>query len=571
MFNLLDKYRFTADPDGTPETLTPVNDGLKKRWELQDDGVSYRVKLETELVFRGADYTYFKDILDAGTPCEVALLIEQFCSSDWETWFEGKILPTEGSYDLDKCEVSFKVVTDDVYECAKMNFGKETNWLEYGDAKTLLSIYGTIETENCSFVGTAANVLPSLVKDCWSGGTGDFQFGFFPDPATGWTPVLHTQSFADPVLTADTQWKREFVNQPTEPPGDGWISLGSDDWARPISILSYTQEFTELTYDYEAIVGDIDVSNGHLLSDMLEGAMEATGCDIDEVVSNFFGINPDATHPTNTAYDYATDVDETMQAVMIYQKSDIVNPTATNDATILNLSLNDMFIALRDSLNVFWAIVDVGGTITLRIEHLSYFEGAAGFDLTALPASDPGKYIRGLNRFEIEGEIPTFERFAYQESFTAEFLAQRIEYGCANGAELDRQLSQMNADFPGLFGNSDAGLNGFVFICTYPISGDDYLIDNTGAILNGAMAWGPLHDNIWVFGRFATGATSTAAGALTVESLKRRKVQAAIQMPFCCEAFEPSETVETALGLGQVKTAEQDTKAGILTLNLLHE
>lgn len=570
MFNLLNKFRFTANDGSGDTTVTPVNTGLRKRWELQENGVSYRVTLGTELVFRGADYTYFKDILDAAEECSVTLLIEQFCSPDWTTFFEGKILPTEGKYDLDKWEVSFKVVPDDVYECAKNNFSKQTNWLDYGTAKTLKAVYGEIQTENCSFVGTAANVLPSLVKDCWSGGTGDFQFGFFPDPATAWTPVTHNQSFADPVLTADTVWKREYVNQPTQPPGYGWINIGGDDWVRPVTIISYAQEFTATTYDYEAVILDdtFEVSNGRFLSAMLEGAADATGCNFDEVRSQFFGINADGATPSNTAYDYARDDEAVMQSVLIFQKSDIVNADATNDATILNLSLNDFLTALRDSLNVYWAIVEEGGDTILRIEHLSYFEGAAGFDLTTL---DGGKYIRGLNRYEIDGEIPPFERFAYQESINPEFQANRIEYTCPNGSEIDRQLSQMCADFGGLLNNENAGLEGFVFVCAYPITGDDYLMDNTDGMANGAMMWKHLFNNLWVFGRYSLTATSTAGGTFTVETLKKRKAQAAIQIPFCCESFEPTETVETALGLGMVRNAEQDTEAGILTLNLLHE
>lgn len=568
MFNLLNKFRFTANDGSGDVTVTPVNTGLKKRWELQDNRVSYRVALSTELVFMGADYVYFKGILDAGTPCEVSLLIEQYCAAEWVEFFAGRIVPSEGKYDLDKCEVSFKVMPDDIYECAKMNFSKQTNWLEYGTAKTLESLYGTIETETCNFTGTAANVQPSLVKDCWSGGTGDFQFGFFPDPATAWTPVTHTQTFADPVLTAETVWKREIVNQVSQPPGYGWINIGGDDWVRPAAILSFVQTYTATTYDYEAELANFTASNGRLLSELLTEAVEATGCDIDEIRSDFFGINADATNPTNDAYDFSTDDEGVMQSVLIFQKSDVVNPGATNDATIMNLSLNDMLTALRDSLNVHWAIVQDGGDNILRIEHLSYFEGAAGFDLTTLA---DGKYIRGLNRFEVDGEIPSFERFAYQESFNPAFLAQNIEYSCATGEEMDRQLSQMCADFGGLFNNTDARLTGFVFVCTYPISGDDYLLDTTDGASNGAMEWEHLFNNLWIFGRYSFAAISTAGGTFTVETLKKRKAQAPIQIPFCCDEFEPTETVLTALGAGMVKTAEQDTEAGTLTLNLLHE
>ncbi len=578
--NLNDKYRFTAN-DGTGDTtVAPVNDGLKKRWELQDDGVSYRATLGTELVFRGSDYTYFKDILDAGEPCSVTILIEQFCSPDWVTWFEGKITPTEGKYDLDKCEASFNVLPDDVYQCAKENFGKETNWLLYGTAKVLKALYGTIETDVCSYNSTV--IIPAssgqllFLRDCWSGaGPHDVQFDPDSDPTTGWTPVAHSQVYTGTGavgvddVNINTTWKRETVNQVGAPPGFGWVNIGGNDWVRPVSVLSSVQAITALTGSYTATLADFeDLSNGRLMSDMITDAIDETGCDIDVIVSNFFGINPDSTQPTNDAYDYALDDEAVMQSVLIYQKSDIVNPDATNDATRLPMSLNNFFTALRDSLNVYWAIVDVAGTITLRIEHYTYFEGSAGLNLTTLGG---GLYIRGLNRFETEGEIPTFERFAYQEAFNEGFVSRRIEYGCPNGSELDKQLSQMNADFGGLYDNAAAGLNGFVFVCAYPISGDDYLIDNIDGISNGAMQWKHLINNLWVFGRYSMTATSTAGGTFVVQTLKKRKAQAAIQIPFCCDEFEPSETVTTALGAGQVKSAEHDTKAGILTLNLLHE
>jgi len=371
-------------------------------------------------------------------------------------------------------------------------------------------------------------------------------------------------------VNINTTWKREVVNQPTSPPGYGWVNQGGDDWARPITVVSSVQSIGDLTGSYTAEFLDdtFEVSNGRTLEAMLEQALSATGCNIDEVRSDFFNRNQDNTNPTNDAYDYAKDVEGVMQNVLIFQKSDVVNPDATNDATRLLLSFNDMFTAFKDAFNVYWAIVQDGGDTVLRIEHETYFTGSAGLDLTTL---DGGKYIRGLNRFETDGEIPPFERFAYQEAYNEAFNPRRIEYGCPNGSEIDHQLTQMNGDFGGLYDNADAGLQGFVFVCAYPISGDDYLIDNIDGIANGAMQWKHLINNLWVFGRYSMTATSTAGGTFAVQTLKKRKAQAAIKIPFCCGNFEPTETNQTLLGAGQVKSAEQDTQTGLLTLNLLHE
>lgn len=580
MFNLLDKFRFTANSGGGDVTVIPMNTGLRRRWELQDDGVAYRRTLSTELVFRRSDdpdsYTFFFDAYDNDI-CDVSILIEQFCGGEWVEFFTGKIAPSEGKWDFDKCEAAFRVTPDDVYECAKNNFPKENNWLTYGTAKTIKAIYGEIQTTICSYDGLVVipNVQLLFLRDCFSGGTHDVQFDPDPDPALAWTPVAHSQVFTGSVVgvsevSIDTTWKREYVNQPTQPPGYGWINIGGDDWVRPVAVVSSTQTQTELSYSYTAEFLDetFEVSNGRLLSVLLEYAADATGCDISEVRSDFYGINADDTNPTNDAYDYAKDDEGVMQSVLVFQKSDVVNADASNDATYFTMNLADFLTALRDSQNVHWAILQDGSDFILRVEHLTYFDGAAGMDLTTLA---DGKYIRGLNRFETEGDIPAFERLAYQESFNAEFQPKLISYGCATGGQKDYQLSQMCADFGGLLNNDAAGLQGFVFVCAYLISGNDYLLDTLGGIANGAMAWKNLINNLWVFGRYSNTATSTAGGAFAVQTLKKRKAQASIQMQFCCEAFEPTETVETALGDGKVKSAEQNTETGMLTLNLLHE
>lgn len=572
MFNLLNKYRFTANGD---TTVTPVNTGLKRRWELQDDGVSYRKTLATELVFKGSDYEYFTGLIEAGEECEVSMLIEKYCSGDWSEYFTGRIVLSEHKRDYDSCEISFRVQPDDSYQCAKENFGEENNWLTYGTAKTLVGLYGTIEAIVCDYDGLVVipNVQLLFLRDCFSGdGPHDVQFDPDPDPDLAWTPVNHNQIFTGNTVGVsevqiETRWEREIVTQVSPPPGYGWVNLGGDDWARPITVISSTQEQMELTYTYDAVTLDetFEVSNGRLLSDVLESAIMATGC-VDEVVSNFFNINPDGTNPENDAYDFAKDVDAVMQEVLIFRNSDVINPDASNDATYLPLRLTDVLNDLRDGLNVHWAIVNEGGTVKMRVEHWSYFEQAvSGINLVTLA---DGKYIDGLKRYELEGEVPTFESFTWQQAYSAGFLKSYIRYSCPTGDELPRQTKQMNADFPGIYANTGAGYDGFMFVCAYLDSGTDYLIDNRSGVANGSMKWLYILQKLWPFGRPSMQATGP--GSFEVETVKKRKVQAQIVMPFCCDDFEPTDLVTTQLGDGQVKSAEDDTEAGTMTLNLLH-
>ena len=103
------------------------------------------------------------------------------------------------------------------------------------------------------------------------------------------------------------------------------------------------------------------------------------------------------------------------------------------------------------------------------------------------------------------------------------------------------------------------------------IDTDVYLIDNTNNEANGAMAWRVLFPALWAYGRYGP-EVSTTAGALTVQTVRKRKAQIPIKFKYCCDNGEPSPTelIQTGLGWGQVKDMELDTERDTMTVNLLH-
>jgi hypothetical protein len=94
-------------------------------------------------------------------------------------------------------------------------------------------------------------------------------------------------------------------------------------------------------------------------------------------------------------------------------------------------------------------------------------------------------------------------------------------------------------------------------------------MNTLGGEANGAFAWENILPALWADGRFHLDATANVPG-YTVNSVRKTKEQAQITIPFCCDdTFEPSELVQTQLGWGEVKGAEQDTERGTLKLTLL--
>lgn len=567
MPTLNEKYRFTASDGVTPTVVEPLDGWPRYRWERVDDGKFFRKKLANELLFAGADYAYFKALYDADDCTKITLLIERYCAGAWVTDYEGKIVIAEGDYNVSRCEVSYQVAPDDLYECINRNLEKPLNWLDVSSAVSVNSIYGTIETINCIYNGATfgTNSINQFYKFCWSGGALDINTGTTPDPSLAWRPIAHHQYFDTPTagqLELDTIWARETVTQVATPPGAGWINLGSNVWVRPVVYGTITENRTATTYTFSAEIADVDVDNGRLMGETLEAIVAALDCDVDSVVSDFFGINPDATAPSNSAYTFAANY---LQSLVMFQKSDVVRASATGNAVFLEMTLKDFLDDLRKSLNVYWGISSAG---VLRIEHWSYFEGTNSLDLTTL---DGGIHIAGSTRFRAQDNTPAVEKFAYQEAFSTNFLSKIMTYsdGCASDRTEDYSCRSLCADFGGLLENDSAGLIGFVLVSTYDDGSGGYIIDNTNNEANGALAWRATFPTLWAYGRYNAD-ISTTAGAVTVASVRKRKGQSKIEIPFCCEDFEPTELVNTSLGWGEVKDAELDTQKNILTLNLLH-
>ena len=105
-------------------------------------------------------------------------------------------------------------------------------------------------------------------------------------------------------------------------------------------------------------------------------------------------------------------------------------------------------------------------------------------------------------------------------------------------------------------------------MATIEIGGGEYLINTLGGEANGAFAWTNCLPVLWADGRFHADATANVPG-YAVNSVRKTREQVQLTIPFCCDTFEPSELVNTQLGWGEVKSAEENTERATLTLNLL--
>lgn len=556
--------KYTFDADGT--TVNPVNDRIVFAWERENETAFFRKVLKTKLLFRGADFAYFKGLFDADVCAFVVLTITRG-SFEWA----GKLRLSRGDWDLDKCEFEIEADAADDYACFLGQTKRSFNLLNYGTRIDVQPLYGTIETVTCNYSGTAP-VFSGLVYygACWPVPDQDFYPSTTPHGTQRWRPISTEKVFTSATdCSIDTTWAREAVTQVGTPPGGGWFNIGGNDWVRAINYATFSQRTVDNAYssqDFysEATYLDETLENGRRFADVLDEIVASLDCDVDGVRSNFLDTNPDGVSPTNDAYTQAADK---LANLMMFQKSDIVTPTATGKAYIMFVTLEDCLKILRETFNVFWSIEVDGANKYLRLEQLSWYEQTTnGTDWTATAPA----YIAGTRRWTEAEQVPQFEKFAFVQSFALNFGEKIIEYGegCATvGQTIEHIPAQTVTDIGGIWQNPESGLEGVCLVATYEDSGTLY-VSSANNDLNGDLSFVELVKWYWMHGRYSTDLSFTG-GAVTVESTRRRKKQVEIKVPLCFdETFDPAQLQRTGLGWGEVDAAQWDTLTELLTLNL---
>lgn len=304
-------------------------------------------------------------------------------------------------------------------------------------------------------------------------------------------------------------------------------------------------------------------------------------CSLTEVQSDFFEMNPPGDAPEYVAgYNYVTGELNKVAHIHMAQKSDIIDPTASNPATKGMITFSEITEMLKVVFNVYWFI---DGT-NLRFEHYKYFVRTANpnFNLTD---ADKRQWIIGKNKYSYEkAKMPKYERFKWSEAANTDFIGFEIRYdsSCVN---LDSKSNVLNYS-PGnvttdiLFINSDPteiNKEGFVLIAN-DLVGSTYVVQSEAGLITGLikpnahLSWANLHYNYHRHGRVLLEGSMNNQ-VTTFLSAKRTKKQPDIKFPFCCddELLPLTELVTTYLGAGEIDKMSFSVKNNTMTTDLLHD
>ena len=576
-------YRLT-DRLGTLAVIPLGEKGFSLDFERQnEDKLSYEKKLSGKIMFVGEAFNRLNQIENSIYRCEEQkLTILKVCNGIEKVIFIGKISLNEAEFNLDKCQIVAKFSEDKTDKCIDDGKSVKVNLFQLIYNRLTVktkSFQGTIQTQNCF-----QNSPSGVSSDYWCG-TGD-------PYAQNWTLVSYNENSRDGVHHhVSNTWKREIIEVDcSDTPDPEWVlvedncgTTGKKKYARGVTTFDcvyssqpedengsyqYTMDCKVLGYEG----GTTSIDNGMHFSEVMKEILKGA-CPNLTLKSDFFQINPDNV----SAINYVTGKTSTVNNIVIFQKSDVKRPTASGNASKLEITLEDMLEILLKMFNVKWRIE---GNV-FRLEHVSYYSKSVG---TNVMSNELKKYFEGKRIYSYQSEkIPQKERFKFKEQQGADWNLEIVYSGCVTNTkknEVENIIDEAMTDIVFAMQNpsSDSKFvedTGFVLVSTKKI-GNEYFINSepstNGTRLNNVFAWVQLVRDFHYYERPMKVGKVNGVTTNFITSIPTKKGDRfAIPLNVCQTDFNPDDFVLTALGQGIVSSAKYRFNDSFLELDLLYE
>ena len=576
MITLHDTYQFfiTTPQHGTWQAY-PENDKLQWVWKKEDDSAFYRLELNTTLKFKNnaakgvTDFAKLYELERSEDRCDfVPIEINRKCGDGWFSFWKGYLAVIDGEFDVSKCVLEIKPRIDDEYRCMLNTWDKDydvydgpniglrptvTNLTASGGLTIVSNIH--FETFYCPPPFACAPTF-----EFW-------QNGPLQAPVNSWG--IYRQDVVqgigingEPFWTRVTYYARE-IGVFTLDPGSPWIYIGNSypigSYARPIDAAILDENGNVITFKNGLRLNDVIKWLAGSYDEQEQFGLGFCGY---EVVSDFFGINPDNTAPSNIAYNYAA---QFCHEISIHQITDIKRPNASKPEFIWPFTFKKLLEDLQTMFNVRW-VIDSGNI--LRIEHLSYFDNRNMLDLTH---DDFKPFIAGKHKFKYLSEaMPLTETFTFPvQGSQIDFIGRPILYNetCSYNTDAKNESYSTQilfSDVEDIFLNPDKYPNdGYVLISTDSFSTIKSDIGELSAneILNGCFSWANLMYNFHRYGRpQRIGNMNNQDEVFLSWEPKREQVE--LSFPMCCDdllnTFDPKDKVRTQLGWGIISECQME-------------
>lgn len=621
----MNQYKFYITHNSITTQVFPVYESLKFSWER--DGVRFRRKLKSEFTFvndakQGRwDFNTILSIETGNLRCETIYIeIQRSCDrgKSYSTYWNGSFSVNDGKFNLDQCIYTITVPNvEDKYSCIYKKLNDEFNLILSGPLLTIKNITQfNYEFYYCDISGVSQPVSdPNTLRIC------------FPSPSAEeatWTELYTDIDCYDFECTAYVGTLIIYVRErvvsvnvggiSTPPAGSGWVEVsGSNNGETTTYVRPYTGTLPVIDNTIvnvacngtPTLIGGLSYIklfftnlNGNCadgndwywsppnavktytqfrtLYDAIDYLLDEICPDL-TLVSDFFEWNPIGDAPDYIAgKNYVTSLTNVVNNLAIAQKSDIIDPNATQHATKGMITLKNLLDNLKTIFNIDWFI---DSNDNFRLEHYKYFNYSVGYNSTAGVHKNWNLKNR-IYSYKKEN-MPSKEIFQFMESQNIDFVGRDIIYtsSCVTN-EGENNSKQYSADKISTDINfienqpTDIEKSGFVLAVYESINSINQIAKETGLLTgalltNAHLSWANLHYNYHRYGRVLLEGNMNGNNE-TFLSAVRNKVQSNVKLQICCgQQFDPTAIlVETELGNGEVESAEQVEDIVTLQINI---
>lgn len=463
-----------------------------------------------------------------------------------------------------KFEIEGNSATREVFP--KLNSDFAIKWNKQDDRKYDF----TKEIEDITFTGDDFNYLYTLEKN------GECYFFYFRIYLVCGSEQENHLMYEGTFNTISVKWDLDRCVQTIKVKSiDPYTCIEDND--DEINVLDAGLQTYTINYSYSQDFDTID--NGMKLQNVLQYLLDQACPESNlTIVSDFFQWN--AENITNI--NYVTGVFNKYRNLILFQKSDIKRPNASNNATKAETSFKKL---LEDVLNIFNCGYKIIGN-AFRIEHISWFETDLGLNLVQ---EKNLKLLRGTRKYGFNTtKIPKRETFSFMDARYIDFVGKDIVYNnnCTINSELNKieiKVNNISTDIrhvieQGYIEDTDVSDSGFVLVaCSTQFN----IYEEPGILTglsfgrpNNILSWAHLHRDLWKYGRvFSVGAMNNNDTTEFFSSIPKIKQDNFDCFLNCSEIkyFDPLDKIKGMIGWGFVNTAQLKLAQCAIELDLLLE
>lgn len=591
--------------------------GIEIEYTQSSEDACFQIvkELGSKLMFTGVQYDSIKT-LTSSLCNKVTAVLYQNCDGVESVFFNGFFTKTNCEFNDDICQVEIEIEDDSKYNCFIKSWENEINILQTPGIQTVTYQF----YRNLDFILTSPSSTPpsgygtigSYSANSADPATQDYEIYIHsrvvevtaclggisqpPDNNPLWAIISNNCS-----LDNTTKWGRPaivggstpdvgqlnkniFTQYVTfDPNNTGIAGPPNSSLNNPVLLGFIYLTFTTInpwsltTGTYTLYAEEVDlfgppnltVDNGRNLDDVFQYMLDQQNCGL-TFESRFYGTsgfendpNP-VTNLTNSP----------TSGLLLFQKSDVADFSASENATIANISIKTLLSDLNVQHNSWWQIDEVNNK--LIFEHWKTLNDiSTGLDITQDPYSKTAKHNNSYTFSK--ASIPNKEEFKYAvDSNDVDFNGLNITYdaSCAGSSSIKRQTQQICTDWEQVFNNPEFETEGLMIVQPLSLLLGGLKSQNgriTGVFKpNAPLGYGATLPDYYTYNRpLNEGIINNST--VIFDSTERLKNLKEITINFCCAFDDATKLITTYQGVGLLQSGIYNPLKKTLTLNIITE